>query len=138
MTAVRTTVTPQEIQRVHRLVARAAALPDVRTEVEANHDENTWWPTTITDPRVRMLAAGWSTRVSYRMVTTYAGVIRAADALGFDVLVTASDAELAELVRPLGLMQTRIDYLRSLAELLEIWNKEGIDPRCRRRPTATS
>ncbi|MFF8287533.1 hypothetical protein ACF06W_33125 [Streptomyces albus] len=129
MTAVRrTTVTPQEVQRVHRLVARAAALPDVRAEVEANHDENTWWPTTISDPRVRMLAAGWSTRVSYRMVTTYAGVIRAADALGFDALVTATKAELAELVRPLGLMQTRIDYLRSLAELLEVWSKEGIDP----------
>ncbi|MCZ1008460.1 hypothetical protein [Streptomyces lydicus] len=129
MTAVRrTTVKPQEIQRVHRLVARAAALPDVRAEVEANHDNNRWWPMTITDPRVRMLAAGWSTRVSYRMIGTYAAVIRAADALGFDALVASTEGELAELVRPLGLARTRTDYLRSLADLLQGWTKEGVDP----------
>ncbi|WP_129839476.1 hypothetical protein [Streptomyces sp. RFCAC02] len=129
MTTVRrSAVKPLEIRRVHRLVARAAALPDVRAEVEANHDNNRWWPMTITDPRVRMLAAGWSTRVSYRMVGTYAKVIRAADALGFDALVAATEVELAELVRPLGLARTRIDYLRSLAELLRGWSKEGVDP----------
>ncbi|AEW95193.1 MULTISPECIES: HhH-GDP family DNA glycosylase [Streptomycetaceae] len=129
MTAVRRTpVKPQDIQRVHQLVARVAALPDVQAEVEANHDNNRWWPATITDPRVRMLAAGWSTRVSYRMVGTYAKVIRAADAQGFDALVASTEGELTELVRPLGLAQTRIDYLRSLAELLQGWSKEGVDP----------
>ncbi|MEV6981739.1 hypothetical protein AB0M95_10850 [Sphaerisporangium sp. NPDC051017] len=128
MTSDRTTVTALEIGRVHRLVARAAGLPDVQTEVEANHDENRWWPTSITDPRVRMLAAGWSTRVSYRMVETYAQVIRSAEAQGFDKLLAETDAELAKLVRPLGLPKTRIDYLRSLAELLRSWDKEGIDP----------
>ncbi|MFB6504243.1 hypothetical protein ACFYXP_21215 [Streptomyces sp. NPDC002466] len=110
------------------MVARAAGLPDVRAEVEANHDENRWWPTSIGDPRVRMLAAGWSTRVSYRMVETYAGVITSADARGFDNLVASTDAELASLVRPIGLPQARIDYLRSLAKLLQGWEKEGIDP----------
>ncbi|WP_069625377.1 hypothetical protein [Streptomyces niveus] len=119
---------PLEIRRVHRLVARAAGLPDVRAEVEANHDENRWWPTSIIDPRVRMLAAGWSTRVSYRMVETYARVITSADARGFDSLAAATDAELASLVRPIGLPQTRIDYLRSLTELLRNWEKEGTDP----------
>ncbi|MFB7940429.1 hypothetical protein [Streptomyces sp. NPDC056049] len=117
-----------EVRRVHRLVARAAGLPDVRAEVEANHDENRWWPTTIGDPRVRMLAAGWSTRVSYRMVKTYAGVITSAEARGFDDLVASTDAEMASLVRPLGLPQTRIDYVRSLADLLQSWEKEGVDP----------
>ncbi len=117
-----------EVRRVHRLVARAAGLPDVRAEVEANHDENRWWPTTIGDPRVRMLAAGWSTRVSYRMVDTYAGVITSAEARGFDDLVASTDTELASLVRPIGLPQARIDYLRSLAELLQSWEKEGVEP----------
>ncbi|MFJ9795451.1 hypothetical protein [Streptomyces sp. NPDC101145] len=117
-----------EVRRVHGLVARAAGLPDVRAEVEANHDENRWWPTTIGDPRVRMLAAGWSSRVSYRMVDTYAGVITSAEARGFDDLVTSTDAELASLVRPIGLPQTRIGYMRSLAELLQRWEKEGVDP----------
>ncbi|MGW8451310.1 hypothetical protein [Streptomyces niveus] len=128
MTIERVRAKPLEIRRVHRLVARAAGLPDVRAEVEANHDENRWWPTSIVDPRVRMLAAGWSTRVSYRMVETYARVITAADAGGFDSLAAATDAELASLVRPIGLPQTRIDYLRSLTELLRNWEKEGTDP----------
>ncbi|MDJ0465788.1 hypothetical protein [Streptomyces sp. H27-C3] len=128
MTIERAKAKPLEIRRVHRLVARAAGLPDVQAEVEANHNENRWWPTSISDPRVRMLAAGWSTRVSYRMVETYARVIASANARGFDNLVAASDAELAPLVRPIGLPQTRIDYLRSLSELLRGWEKEGTDP----------
>ncbi|MFI6084151.1 hypothetical protein ACIBBB_24750 [Streptomyces sp. NPDC051217] len=128
MTTQRTKATALEVRRVHRLVAHAAGLPDVRAEVEANHDENRWWPTAISDPRVRMLAAGWSTRVSYRMVETYARVIASANTEGFDSLATASDAELAALVRPIGLPQARIDYLRSLAELLQNWDKEGTDP----------
>ncbi|QMU67266.1 hypothetical protein [Streptacidiphilus sp. P02-A3a] len=128
MTTERTKATALEVRRAHRLVARAAGLPDVRAAVEANHDENRWWPTSISDPRVRMLAAGWSTRVSYRMVETYARVIASADAQGFDSLIAAEDAELASLARPIGLPQARIDYLRSLAELLRSWDKEGVDP----------
>ncbi|MFE6101265.1 hypothetical protein ACFVQ4_14990 [Streptomyces laurentii] len=129
MTAVpRMPAKPQEVRRIHRLVSRASALPDVRAEVEANHDNNRWWPVTITDPRVRMLAAGWSTRVSYRMIDTYTKVIRSADTLGFDALTASTEGELAELVRPLGLARARIDYLRSLDELLQGWSKEGIDP----------
>ena len=58
-----------------RLVGRAAALPDVRAAVEANHDDNRWWPASVPDWRVRMTVAGWSTRVSYAMVSTYAGVV---------------------------------------------------------------
>ncbi|WP_232544412.1 hypothetical protein [Streptomyces buecherae] len=124
----RAKATPLDVRRVHRLIERAASLPDVRAEVEANHDENRWWPTSISDPRMRMLAAGWSTRVSYRMIETYARVIASADASGFDSLVAATDAELATLVRPLGLPRARIDYLRSLAELFGCWEKEGTDP----------
>lgn len=114
-------------RRIHRLVERAAALPDVRAEVEANHDDNRWWPLSITDPRMRMLAAGWSTRVSYRMVERYRNVILTADSRGFDMLANASDRELAALVRPIGLLQARIDYLRSLADVLTLWDKQAID-----------
>lgn len=115
-------------RRIHRLVERAAALPDVRAEVEANHDDNRWWPLSITNPRMRMLAAGWSTRVSYRMVETYRHVIKTADAHGFDTLANASDRELAALVRPIGLPRTRIDYLRSLSDVCMLWDKQTIDP----------
>ncbi|MFF8919370.1 hypothetical protein ACF08M_40330 [Streptomyces sp. NPDC015032] len=114
--------------RIFRLVNRAASLEDVRAEVDANHDNNRWWPLGITDWRMRMLAAGWSTRVSYRMVSTYAGVITKADEVGFGVLADSSDDDLTDLVRPIGLPTARITYLRSLAELVARWEKEETDP----------
>ncbi|MEV3853112.1 hypothetical protein AB0J38_02175 [Streptomyces sp. NPDC050095] len=118
----------KEVGSVLQLVSRVAPLPDVRAEVEANHDDNRWWPIRVTDPRMRMAVAGWSTRVSYRMVDTYARVVEEADRRGFDALVAASDAELAELVWPLGLAPSRVAYFRSLTRLWQRWEKEGVDP----------
>ncbi|WP_327359540.1 hypothetical protein [Streptomyces sp. NBC_01304] len=114
--------------RVLALVTSASALPDVRAEVEANHDDNRWWPLAITEPRMRMLAAGWSTRVSYRMVDTYAAVLRRADALGFDALADLDDVQARALVSPLGLPEARLSYLRSLTDTLRRWEKDGTDP----------
>lgn len=124
-----TVFSPGVSRRVLEVVARAATLPEVRVEVEANHDDNRWWPATINDPRMRMLAAGWSTRVSYIMVKTYARVIAHADSLGFDQLVAASDEELRGWVRPIGLPTTRITYLTSLAAFLDRLAAEGVDIR---------
>ncbi|MGV9312116.1 hypothetical protein ACWDR0_07960 [Streptomyces sp. NPDC003691] len=129
MTALtRTKPAPAEAERIFHLVQRAAGLADVKAEVEANHDNNRWWPTSITDPRVRMAVAGWSSRVSYRMIGTYSRVVREAASTGFDGLVAASDDELAELLTPLGLVGSRVGYFRSLTELLLWWEKESIDP----------
>ncbi|MER5549956.1 hypothetical protein ABT072_48120 [Streptomyces sp. NPDC002589] len=114
--------------QVLALVAHAAALHDVRAEVEANHDTNRWWPPSITDPRMRMLAAGWSTRVSYRMVDTYAAVLDRADELGFDALADLDDDQVRELTAPIGLPAARLSYLRSLADTLTRWDKDGTDP----------
>lgn len=104
--------------RVEAFTRTASQLPGVQDAVQDNHDQNRWWPTTITDPRVRMLAAGWSARVSYRMVDTYARVVRDAAELGFDTLTTLPEDELLDLVRPLGLPDARLAYLHSLAEFL--------------------
>ncbi|QDY75428.1 hypothetical protein [Streptomyces qinzhouensis] len=129
MTALtRTQPAPAEAERVFHLVRRAAGLTDVKAEVEANHDDNRWWPTSITDPRVRMAVAGWSSRVSYRMIGTYSRVVSEAASIGFDGLVAASDDELAELLTPLGLVGSRVGYFRSLTDLLLRWEKESIDP----------
>ncbi len=114
--------------RIRLLVDKAAALPDVRGEVEANHNDNRWWPTSITDTRMRMLVAGWSTRVSYRMIDAYASVVTAAEALGFDALTAATDDEVAAFVAPIGLPTTRVAYLRSLTDLVRRWDKDAIDP----------
>lgn len=109
---------PQFSARVFGIVRSIAALPEVRAAVEANHDDNRWWPTSIIDPRIRMLVAGWSTRISYSVVDTYARVVAKTNAFGFEELITLDDEELALLVRPLGLPVTRIGYLRSLTDFI--------------------
>ncbi len=105
--------------RIFDIVRRVAALPEVRAAVEANHDDNQWWPTSVADPRTRMVVAGWSTRISYSMIDTYARVVAETDALGFERLVALDERELACLVRPLGLPAARIGYLRSLVSFVE-------------------
>jgi hypothetical protein len=114
-------------ERTYSLVARAAGEPDVRAAVEANHDDNRWWPLWVMDWRVRMAVAGWSTRVSYSMINTYASVVYRADSLGWGRLTLLDDAALGAIVRPLGLMESRIRYLRSLAAFVDDAGKAGID-----------
>ncbi|MEZ0108614.1 hypothetical protein ABH920_002615 [Catenulispora sp. EB89] len=109
-----TAFSPKFADSLFDRVSRIASLPQVKQAVEANHDANRWWPLTITDPRMRMLAAGWSTRISNSMVSSYAAVLAEADALGFDKLTALEDEELAKIVHPLGLRDSRIAYLRSL------------------------
>jgi hypothetical protein len=114
--------------RMYGLTRRVSALPEIKAAVEANHDENRWWPMTVADPRLRMVVAGWSTRVSYAMIDTYARVVADADALGFDELTGLRDKDLAELTRPLGLVSARVGYLRSLAMFLEQLANDEVDP----------
>jgi hypothetical protein len=112
------TLDPQFSARVFDIVRRIAALPEVRAAVEANHDDNRWWPTSIADPRIRMLVAGCSTRISYSVVDAYARVVAETNALGFEELVALDDGEVAHLVRPLGLPSARIGYFRSLTRFI--------------------
>jgi len=114
-----TTPDAQLSARVFDIVRRIAALPEVRGAVEANHDDNRWWPTSIADHRTRMVVAGWSTRISYAMIDTYARIVAETDVLGFERLVALDDIQLADLVRPLGLPAARIGYLRSLVDFVD-------------------
>ncbi|MEW1844112.1 hypothetical protein AB0392_39720 [Nonomuraea angiospora] len=100
--------------RLYDLVSVISAQEEVRAAVEANHDNNQWWPLHVDDWRIRMLVAGWSTRVSYAMVDVYAEVVKKADAYGWDALINFQDSEVVELVRPIGLADARVRYLRSL------------------------
>lgn len=118
---------PGSAERVYSLVACAARQPDVRAAVEANHDDNRWWPLSVADWRVRMAAAGWSTRVSYSMISTYGGVVRRADQLGWSGLTALDDEALAAVVRPLGLISSRVSYLRSLAGFVSHAEAAGTD-----------
>lgn len=108
-------------------VSRAAAQPDVQAAVEANHDDNRWWPDYVRDWRVRMAVAGWSSRVSYAMVGTYASVVARADTLGWGTLTELNDESLTRLVRPIGLPAARIRYLRSLTRFIDRAPSSGTD-----------
>jgi endonuclease III len=114
-----TEYSPQLAERLRDFASRAAALPDVQTAVEANHDDNRWWPAYVQDWRVRMTVAGWSSRVSYAMVGTYASVVGRADTLGWHPLTELNDESLTRLVRPIGLPVARVRYLRSLASFID-------------------
>jgi endonuclease III len=116
---------PELAERVYALVACAAGQRDVRDAVEANHDDNRWWPLSVADWRVRMTAAGWSSRVSYSMISTYAEVVSRADQLGWNALTALDDAALAAIVRPLGLITSRVSYLRSLTGFLALADEAG-------------
>lgn len=118
---------PGQAERVYSLVARAARQPDVQAAVEANHDDNRWWPLSVTDWRVRMTAAGWSSRVSYSMISTYAQVVSRAAQLGWSTLTDMDDSALASVVRPLGLITSRVSYLRSLAGFVTRAELTGMD-----------
>jgi hypothetical protein len=100
------------------LISHAASLPNVRNEVIANHDNNKWWPISVEDWRLRILLAGWSTRISYSMVETYAKVVRQCNELGYDNLQELSAQDFAMLIKPLGLHKSREAYYRSVASAI--------------------
>lgn len=115
--------------RVLQVIARIAKEDDIRDAVELNHDNNRWWPISISDWRVRIAVAGWSTRISYNMIGTYAAVASSADQIGYQRLRRMPDEELRTLLLPIGLSTTRVQYFRSLVEFLDCLSDEGIDPR---------
>ncbi len=71
---------------LYDILAVCAGQGDVREEVIRNHDDDRWWPRDVEDWRLRMVIAGWSTRVSYTMITTYQRVVRQAAYIGYENL----------------------------------------------------
>jgi endonuclease III-like uncharacterized protein len=110
--------------RLFEIVKICASLPSVRYDVLQNHDDNQWWPLAIDDWRLRLVVAGWSTRISYNMISTYQAVIYRTQTIGYDRLCTVSDEELASIVAPLGLVHSRVEYFRAVHNFL---NQSGIE-----------
>lgn len=106
-------------ERLYRLLQCCGALPNVRAEVLRNHDDNRWWPLAIPDWRLRFIIAGWSTRISYRMISTYQKVIAQANEIGYDQLCGMTDAAIEQVVASLGLVRTRRSYFRSVQQYLQ-------------------
>lgn len=91
---------------------------DVLREVRKNHVDNLWWPRSVTDWRMRMLVAGWSTRVSYQHLSHYEAVVRRVSAIGWDSLIRMSDGDVLGCVSSLGLSEARLAYFHSLARFV--------------------
>jgi hypothetical protein len=114
--------------RIFDFASVAAGDPAVKRAVEDNHDDNRWWPSYIEDWRLRMLVAGWSSRVSYNMINTYRAVIEDSRSTGYDALCRSSDHELRRILHPIGLTGARIGYLRSLSDYISVLESEHRDP----------
>lgn len=101
------------------IVKTMASQPDVMNAVIKSHDENPWWPMAIKDWRMRMIVAGLSTRVSFRMLHIYQKVIAEFGKLTYEQVKQASDEELGQILKPLGLVNNRLKFLRSMVAYLE-------------------
>jgi hypothetical protein len=101
------------------VLTNCARLPDVRQEVLKNHDDNRWWPNSVEDWRLRLVIAGLSARVSYAMIGTYSSVVSALNEVGYRRVARLPDPELAEILKPLGLVSARLAYCRSLVRFVE-------------------
>lgn len=111
-------------------VRSAAQDETVRADIIANHDDNRWWPTRVRDWRLRLVFAGWSTRVSYNMISSFQRTIADAEREGFDALADMDDDTLATKAASLGMASSRVRYFRSIQSLVEkIGRGEAPDPR---------
>lgn len=104
---------------VTKVVKTMASQKDVMDAVVKSHDENPWWPMAIKDWRMRMIVAGLSTRVSFRMLHIYKDVIAKFGTLTYAQVKSASDEELIQILNPLGLVNGRIKFLRSMVNYLD-------------------
>ncbi len=95
-----------------------ARQPEVRHAVLDSFSDNPWWPKSIKDWRIRMIVAGLSTRVSFRMLGTYEKVIRHLKKYTFEELQEMNNKDVIDIIRPLGLANNRIKFLRSISEFI--------------------
>lgn len=113
-------------EALYKILDVCGNVPAVRNEVLKNHDNNLWWPLDVTDWRLRMVVAGWSSRISYNMIATYRRVVSNVNLEGYDTLVHMSAPELQNLIGSLGLFESRRQYLSSLQSFLDSMTQRGI------------
>lgn len=106
-------------EKLKRILAICSSDENVKTEVVKNHDNNLWWPTDITDKRMRLLIAGLSTRISYNMIATYQQVIAKLNKHSYEEIIKMDDECLSEIVSPLGLLNARMTYIKSMINFIE-------------------
>ncbi len=118
------TISPKEYSNILKV---CASQEDVRKEVLKNHDNNLWWPLTIEDWKLRMLIAGLSARVSYRMIKSFQEVVGILNSRGFNRLISMPEKEFRSLIKPLGLTNMRVKFWHSLIKFINYIEKEEIN-----------
>lgn len=111
-------------EKLKRILAICSSDENVKAEVVKNHDNNLWWPTDITDKRMRLLIAGLSTRISYNMITTYQQVLTNLNKHSYEEIIIMDDECLSEIVSPLGLLNARMTYIKSMINFIENFYNE--------------
>lgn len=102
----------------------------VKKDVLLNHDNNLWWPLSITDYRMRLVIAGLSTRISYNMIQTYRNVITTLSRYQYEDIVSMDKDQLINIIQKLGLPNTRYNYMQSMIKFINsnseyFWQKEN-------------
>ena len=110
-----------------KIISICSSMPDVKADVFKNHDNNMWWPLDIEDYRKRLLLAGLSTRISYNMINSYRNVINKLNEYSYDQIKTMSKEDLIEIIKGLGLSNTRYTYIESMINFIEKYDKEILE-----------
>ena len=97
---------------------------EVRNAVKKNHNNNLWWPLEVEDYRKRLLIAGLSTRISYNMIDSYRKVINDLNGYTYDEIKNMTEDEIINIIKGLGLSNTRYKYLSSMIDFIEKYDNE--------------
>jgi endonuclease III len=102
-----------------KIIKLMSEVDEVESEVKKNYVNNLWWPLEIVDKRMRLLIAGLSSRISYTMINTYRKIIFQLNELGYERLEKSLDEEIIELIKPLGMYNMRLKYIRSMMTFIK-------------------
>lgn len=93
--------------------------PKIQVEVEKNFEDNLWWPKSVQDRDMRLIIAGLSTRVSYRMINTYRRIINEIGSMTFHEFAKLDRDRMIDILKPLGLISIRLSYVESMIRFIK-------------------
>lgn len=111
-------------EKFKKILSVCSAMPDVKEDIFKNHDNNMWWPLEIEDYRKRLLIAGLSTRVSYNMINSYRKIIDDLNSYSYEEIKNMPEEKLINIIKGLGLSNTRYKYLSSMIKFIENYEHE--------------
>ena len=114
-------MTKEEFKKVIDICSKEKS---VKEAVKNNHNNNLWWPLEVEDYRKRLLIAGLSTRISYNMIDSYRKVIKDLNGYTYDEIKNMTEDEIINIIKALGLSNTRYKYLISMIDFIEKYDNE--------------